>query len=145
MLIKYKKIKDFREDHDYTQEFVSQLLGTSRSNYANWENGDVLIPLDKIDLLSTHYNVSISYLLGIKSNYKNSLKIKPINYQKLLSNLKEYKSILKLSYTNISDYLGVSRSTAYKYFVGKLKMPVDKLILLSELFNVDLDKLCGKI
>lgn len=143
-MVKYKRIKDLREDHDYTQEYVSKILKTNRSSYANWENEDVLIPLEKIDILSTLYNVPLSYILGLTNTYDKNTKIKSLDYEVLLSNLERNKTTFGLTYKTIAEHLGISRATAFKYYKGDLIIPIDKLILLAELNKYDIDKLCGK-
>ena len=144
-MVQYKKIFDLREDNDYTQEYISKILNVSRSSYANWENGDNKIPLEILDKLSVFYNVPFSYLLDIKSKHITGVKIKPINYETLYSNLVSLKKNNKFTYQDIADFLKVTKSTAYKYYVGQLDITVDILILLSKLNDVDIDKLCGKI
>ena len=77
-MVEYKRIKDLREDHDYTQDYIANYLETNRSSYANWESGDNLIPLDKLDMLSVFYNVPFSYLLGVKNKFDKNIKIRKI-------------------------------------------------------------------
>ena len=45
----YNRIKDLREDNDYTQEQISKILNVKRYNYAKWENGDRNISLKIAD------------------------------------------------------------------------------------------------
>lgn len=144
-MVEYKRIKDLREDHDYTQDYIANYLETNRSSYANWESGDNLIPLDKLDMLSVFYNVPFSYLLGVKNKFDKNIKIKKINYDKLLENLNNYRNVLNLTYQQIADYLKVSKATAYKYYNGQLTIPTDALVLLGELNKCDIDELCAKI
>ena len=73
------------------------------------------------------------------------VKIKPINYETLYSNLVSLKKNNKFTYQDIADFLKVTKSTAYKYYVGQLDITIDILILLSKLNDVDIDKLCGKM
>ena len=141
----FKRVRDLREDNDYTQEYISKILNVSRSSCANWENGDNKIPLEILDKLSVFYNVPFSYLLDIKSKHITGVKIKLINYDTLYSNLVSLKKNNKFTYQDIADFLKVTKSTAYKYYVGQLDITVDILILLSKLNDVDIDKLCGKI
>lgn len=144
-MVEYKRIKDLREDHDYTQDYIANYLETNRSSYANWESGDNLIPLDKLDMLSVFYNVPFSYLLGIKNKFDKSIKIKKIDYDKLLENLNNYRNELNLTYQQIADYLKVSKATAFKYYNDQLTIPTDALVLLGELNKCDIDELCNKI
>lgn len=144
-MFKYRRLKDLREDRDYTQDYIANILKTNRSSYANWENGETLIPLDKLDQLSVFYNVPISYLLGIKNNYNRYKNIGKMNYNLMLDKLNQLKDNLSLTYQEIGDYLKVSKSTAYKYYEGQLIIPVNILILLGELNKSDIDKLLGKL
>lgn len=144
-MVEYKRIKDLREDHDYTQDYIANYLETNRSSYANWESGDNLIPLDKLDMLSVFYNVPFSYLLGVKNKFDKNIKIRKINYGMLLENLNNYRNELNLTYQQIADYLKVSKATAFKYYNNQLTIPTDALVLLSELNKCDIDELCNKI
>ena len=144
-MFKYRRLKDLREDRDYTQDYIADILKARRSSYANWENGETLIPLDKLDQLSVFYNVPISYLLGIKNNYNRYKNIGKMNYNLMLDKLNQLKDNLSLTYQEIGDYLKVSKSTAYKYYEGQLIIPVNILILLGELNKCDIDKLLGKL
>ncbi len=139
----YKKIKDIREDNDFTQDFVAYKLNVSRSTYANWENGDIIIPLDKLDELSLLYNVSIGYLIG--NSKKNSDNLKPINNEYFLKMLYKLKRERKSTYKEIGNSIGVYETTVYKYFHGERHIPVDKLILLAKFFDYDIDELLGKV
>ena len=144
-MVEYKRIKDLREDHDYTQDYIANYLETNRSSYANWESGDNLIPLDKLDMLSVFYNVPFSYLLGVKNKFDKNIKIRKINYGMLLENLNNYRNELNLTYQQIADYLKVSKATAFKYYNEQLTIPTDALVLLGELNKCDIDELCNKI
>ena len=60
----YQRIRDLREDHDFTQRFVANLLSFSHTNYAKIERGEVALTADVLVQLSL-YNVSTDYLLGL--------------------------------------------------------------------------------
>ncbi len=141
----YKRIKDVREDNDYTQNELADKLNVNRSTYANWENGDKLIPLEILDKISVLFNVPFSYLLNNESIKDKTIKIKKLDYDYLLSKLNTIKKNKKYSYQDIGDAIGVTRGTAYKYYNNIMKIPVDKLILLSEFVDSNIDKLLGKI
>ena len=40
-----ERIKNLREDHDYTQEYVANYLGTSQTMYARYERGANELPI----------------------------------------------------------------------------------------------------
>ena len=66
-----KRIRDLREDHDYTQEQVAQFLGTSQTMYARYERGANALPLRHLLTLCEYYDVSADYLLGRTPHRQN--------------------------------------------------------------------------
>lgn len=61
----YRRIRDLREDNDYTQSHLAKVLNCSQQAYSNYELGERDIPSDILIRLSSFYNVSIDYILGI--------------------------------------------------------------------------------
>ena len=61
----YRRIKDLREDHDYSQQFVAEYLGMKQPQYSRYERGLRDIPTDVLIRLSKLYNTSTDYLLGL--------------------------------------------------------------------------------
>lgn len=141
----FNNLKKLRIEKDLTQKDVAKILNCKRSSYSNWEYDVVMIPLGIADKLSLFYNVKLSYILGIDNINKLDCKLYPINYKILLRNLSKLKKKNKHSFDDIADYLKCNKSTCSRYFKGSIIIPIDRLILLSELYNIDLDKLCGKI
>ena len=71
MAMDYKRrMRDLREDSDYTQEYVAHFLGTSQTMYARYERGANELPIRHLIKLCELYNVSSDYLLGISSKKK---------------------------------------------------------------------------
>lgn len=66
-----KRMRDLREDCDYTQEYVAHILGTSQTMYARYERGANELPIHHLLSLCKLYNVSSDYLLGL-SDKKNA-------------------------------------------------------------------------
>lgn len=64
----FKRIRDLREDHDLTQKQVAKQLNCSQQVYSNYELGQRDIPTDILIKLSSFYNVSTDYILGISNN-----------------------------------------------------------------------------
>jgi len=140
----FQRLKNLREDNELKQEEIVSRLKCKRSTYANWENGTIIVPLDIADELSIIYNVSLSYVLGLSNNRNINYKQKRIDYKFLRARLLSLKNENKHTYEIIADYIKTARSTCYRYFNGILLIPTDKLILLCELYNVDIDELSGK-
>ena len=60
-----KKIRDLREDSDFTQQYVADILGTSQTMYARYERGANELPIRHLITLCKLYQVSADYLLGL--------------------------------------------------------------------------------
>ncbi|HEN9320413.1 TPA: helix-turn-helix domain-containing protein [Streptococcus agalactiae] len=61
----YQRIRDLREDNDFTQKFVAEKLSFSSTNYAKIERGEVVLTAEILIKLSALYNVSTDYILGL--------------------------------------------------------------------------------
>lgn len=59
-----KRIRDLREDCDYTQEYMAKLLNINQRSYSRYENGEHAIPLPVLSYLADFYGTSVDYLLG---------------------------------------------------------------------------------
>lgn len=73
----YRRLRDLREDNDFTQKYVAEKISFTHSAYAKIERGERILSADVIIKLSNLYNVSTDYLLGqtdfphrIKKNLK---------------------------------------------------------------------------
>ena len=71
--MKFKRIKDLREDHDMLQKEIASLLGISQQYYS--ENGNRTITINHLITLSKFYGTSIDYIVGL-SDQKNMSKNK---------------------------------------------------------------------
>jgi len=63
--MKLKRVKDLREDNDWTQQHVANLLHICRSTYSAYENGANAVPLETLKKLALLYNTSTDYLLEL--------------------------------------------------------------------------------
>lgn len=59
-----QRIRDLREDGDYTQKDIAEILKTTQSYYAQYENGHRPLPIEHLITLCKFYNVSSDYVLG---------------------------------------------------------------------------------
>lgn len=59
-----------REDNDYTQSQVAELLHIGQRTYADYELGKTRIPVDSLIILAKFYDVDMNYISDI-SNIKN--------------------------------------------------------------------------
>lgn len=58
------RLRNLREDSDYTQEYIAHLLNVSQRTYSRYENGERSIPLASLCALADFYETSVDYLLN---------------------------------------------------------------------------------
>ncbi len=58
----YRRLRDLREDHDFTQDQLVAMLGLNKTTYTNYEQGKREIPFALVIRLAQLYNVSIDYI-----------------------------------------------------------------------------------
>lgn len=59
------RLKDLREDRDYTQKQIAEILCIRQNTYSQYENGQRQIPIDALIALALLYGVSVDYLLDL--------------------------------------------------------------------------------
>ena len=60
-----ERIRALREDKDWTQEKVAEMLHINRRTYSAYENGVNAVPLDILAALADLHHTSTDYLLGL--------------------------------------------------------------------------------
>ena len=55
------RIKDLREDNDYTQEEIAQLLNCKQNTYQQYESEKRQIPIDALKKLAELYKTSLDF------------------------------------------------------------------------------------
>ncbi len=76
-----KRLKELRKELNLSQEYVAETLGIKQQNYSRYENGDVTIPVDRLEKLALLYGTSIDYLIDL-TDEKNPYKRKKIKRKK---------------------------------------------------------------
>lgn len=66
----FSRIRDLREDQDWTQTYVAEQLGIRQTTYSKYELGKILVPIDMLIKLADLYQVSLDYLVGRSSSPK---------------------------------------------------------------------------
>lgn len=59
------RLRDLREDNDYTQQQIADHLCIRQNTYSQYETGHRQIPIDILITLAIFYNTSTDYLLGL--------------------------------------------------------------------------------
>jgi transcriptional regulator with XRE-family HTH domain len=68
MCVVYQRIKNLREDKDWTQREMAEMLHISRSAYSAYENGTNAFPVEILKSLAILYHTSVDYLLEMTDN-----------------------------------------------------------------------------
>ena len=58
------RIRDLREDNDFTQAEIAALLNVSQATYSRYETESLSIPHSSLEILADYYHTSVDYLLG---------------------------------------------------------------------------------
>lgn len=62
------RLKDLREDHDFTQEQIAKYLHVSQSVYCDYENERINISIEILDKLADLYKTSVDYIIKRTNN-----------------------------------------------------------------------------
>ena len=65
-----KRLKELREDHDFTQQHIADMLHCSQRAYSNYESGNRNLPIDVLIKIAEIYQTSTDYILGVTDNKK---------------------------------------------------------------------------
>ena len=63
--MKFKRLRDLREDSDILQKDVANLLGISQQYYSEYESGKRTIPTQHLIALAKYYKTTIDYIVRI--------------------------------------------------------------------------------
>ncbi len=76
-----ERIRNIREDHDYSQQEIADYLHIGQKTYSDYEIGKTRIPVDRLIELARFYNVSMDYICGV-SDIKSHFPFNRIQKQK---------------------------------------------------------------
>lgn len=61
----FRRLKDLREDNDFTQVYIANYLKMQRSVYRRYESGEREIPTWAVIRLAQLYGCTTDYILGL--------------------------------------------------------------------------------
>lgn len=137
-----KRLKDLREDNDFTQVELAKKLNCNPNTYSSWENGYALIPITYLDQLSCLYGVSFEYILGLTKT-KNP-KVGHMDMQLLREHMKQERKKRNLTQEDVAKELKIGKTTYHDYETGKYDIKIDKLVVLTNYYKISIDVFCGK-
>ena len=63
-----ERIRELRQDNDYTQKKIADILGVAQTTYSQYELEKRPMPIEYLVALCKFYNVSADYILGLTDN-----------------------------------------------------------------------------
>lgn len=96
-----ERFKTERKKLGLTQQQISNKLGISRSNIANWENGVNEASNDMLLKCSELFGCSVDYLLG-KNKFRNFEEYLAENKKEIENDMKVLRSIKKETYSELN-------------------------------------------
>ena len=61
----YRRIRDLREDRDFTHKQLGEAVGVSQRTYAYYESGQRMLTPQVLCALAKFHNTSVDYLLEL--------------------------------------------------------------------------------
>ena len=77
--MKFKRLRDLREDMDYLQKDLAKVLNVTQQQYSNIENEVSVITAEDLIKLAKFYNVSVDYILRLTNNVNYSKNIEKVH------------------------------------------------------------------
>ena len=59
-----RRLREIREDRDYSQEEIGKLIHKSQQGYSHIENGRAELKIEDLKILCDFYNLSADYMIG---------------------------------------------------------------------------------
>jgi transcriptional regulator with XRE-family HTH domain len=127
-----QNLKYLREKKGITQEELSADFEVCQHSIGYWENADRTPDIKTIVRLAEYFGVSLDELV-----LKDLTPPKPMQAR----NLKYLRCKYEMPQKDMAKLLSVTEATAWKYENGKIEMPIEKLMIVSDYFGVTLDEL----
>ena len=61
----YPRLRALREDHDFSQKKLAEMLDMSQTGYSKYETGENDVPVSVLLRLAEIYKTSVDYLLDL--------------------------------------------------------------------------------
>lgn len=70
------RLKELREDNDYTQEEIAKILNCKQNTYQQYESEKRQIPIEALKIIAILYKTSVDYIIGLTNERKPYPRIK---------------------------------------------------------------------
>ena len=139
----FERLFLLRQSNGLTQKEMGEILGVKRVAISQWENTKEIIPLDKLNIYSNYFLVSLDYIVGLDDNKRKIKKIK-LNKNIIGKNLRRLRKEFNLTQEDLAYVLNTSHSTISAYESGKTTLLTAFAFQICTKYGISLDWLCGK-
>lgn len=141
----FQRMQNIREDLDYTQQTMAELLEVSQATYSRWESGKELIPLRKLNDFCNLTGHSMDYVAGFLTVERNRSKKKYILDSKVIGdNVRKIRLANDLFQYQLAKLLNTTQSTISAYESGETLILTAFAYQIAKQFKLSLDGLCGR-
>jgi len=137
-------IATLRTKKNLTQEDIATYLKVSLPAYKLYEVNLRAMKLEKLNMLSNLFNISLNSLLNVSKNLYSHNENQNIDYNYLGFSLTFIRKRNKLSQKDISTMFNISIPTISKYEKKPETVPITYLYQFAKKFNISIDYICGK-
>lgn len=141
----FRRLKDIREDKDFTQANIAEYLGVDKSTYSKWETEKEVMPLKRVVAFSNITKKSLDYIIGFSSDSSDKKTELIIDKKEIGQRLKDTR--LKLGYTQeaLASILGSNQSCISGYETGVKLILSSYAFEICRLYNISFDWLIGGV
>lgn len=141
----FERLFFLREEKDLTQEDMGKILNVSRVAISQWETGKEIIPLEKLNIYSNYFNVSLDYILQISNVKEYKIVDKSIDPKIVGKRLLYTRHKFDITQEKLANDLNTTHSTISAYESGKTLILTGFAYEIAIKYKLSLDWLCGKI
>lgn len=134
-----------REERDLTQEDMGKILNVSRVAVSQWETGKEIIPLEKLNIYSNYFNVSLDYILNISNVKEYKIINKSLDPKVIGKRILYVRNKFNISQEKLAKDLNTTHSTISAYESGKTLILTGFAYDIVTKYKLSMDWLCGKI
>ena len=141
----FERLFFLREENDLTQEDMAKILNVSRVAISQWETGKEIIPMEKLNIYSNYFNVSLDYILQISNVKQYKIINKSIDPKIIGKRLLYIRHEFNITQEELAKELNTTHSTISAYESGKTLILTVFAYEIATKYNLSLDWICGKI
>lgn len=139
------RIANLRIKNNISQKEMANILDISLMNYRHYEQQELPIKLEKLNLISNMFDVSLDYLLNLTNECHIKKKISnEIDYKYLKFSLKYQRRINKVNQVELAKIFNITPQTIHNYEKFAKDMSVNYLFQFAKKFKISVDYICGK-